>query len=355
MEEYLNQFKVITDQLALVSSLVNDKDLILLILSGLPDECNALKTISLLLSICKLLKLQVFLLTTHIEAIFLIEEAIEAIIEVEVISEEEIEAGFEEVMLINLVILREASPNLGNYKAYVASAPSSTSEVNWLLDFGATSYVTNDLNHLSFYEPYQGHGQVAIGDGSTLPITHTGIFVTKSASSYILSQSKYASEILAKAGMSNCKPYSSPMASKFSTFSSDDVSPFSQPSFYRSLVGALQYLTITQLDLAFAVNTACQFMQSPLNCHFAVVKRLLRYLKGTLAHGLHFSRGPFLLNAYSDSNWTGSTLDRRSTIGYCIYLGPNLISWTAKKQPTVSRSSSEAEYRALALTSVELC
>lgn len=158
-----------------------------------------------------------------------------------------------------------------------------------------------------------------------------------------MSQQKYASEILAKAGMSDCKPYASPMATKVVNSVVDDP-PFSQPSLYKSLVGALQYLTITRPDLSFTVNHLCQFLQNPLHSHFSVVKRLLRYLKGTLHHGLHFTSGPLVLNDFSDSDWASNVIDRRSTIGYCVFLGPNLVSWCAKKQPRVSRSSSEAEY-----------
>ncbi|XP_028084292.1 uncharacterized protein LOC114285439 [Camellia sinensis] len=183
-----------------------------------------------------------------------------------------------------------------------------------------------------------------------------GISVTKTASGYVLSQQKYASELLAKAGMSNCKSYSSPMATKSpsSSLTAANDTLFSQPALYRSLVGALQYLTLTRPDLAFVVNHLCQFMHSPMTSHFLSVKRLLRYLKGTISYGLHFTAGPLLLTAYSDSDWAGNVLDRRSTTGFCVYLGPNLISWSSKKQPTVARSSSEAEYRALAQTSAEL-
>ncbi|XP_028072572.1 uncharacterized protein LOC114274795 [Camellia sinensis] len=171
--------------------------------------------------------------------------------------------------------------------------------------------------------------------------------VVHSSAGYFLSQSKYALDILAKAGLTNCKPCAAPMSVKPSSTASPSV-PFSQPSLYRSLVGALQYLTITRPDIAFAVNHACQAMQSPSEADFAAVKHLLRYLKGSLSHGLQFASGSLDLFAFSDSDWAGCVVDRRSTTGYCVFLGPNLISWSAKKQPTVSRSSTEAEYRALA-------
>ncbi|XP_028102607.1 uncharacterized protein LOC114301842 [Camellia sinensis] len=179
-----------------------------------------------------------------------------------------------------------------------------------------------------------------------------GISVVSSSEGYFLSQHKYATELLANAGMSDCKSYSSPMALKHSD-SSTDIS-FSNPSLYRSVVGVLQYLTITHPDLSFAMNYACQFMHLPMDSHFAHVKRLLRYVKGTLHLGLHFSPGPLLLQAYSDSDWVGSSYDRRSIIGFCVFLGHNLIFWSAKKQPTVARSSTDAEYCALAQTAAEL-
>ncbi|XP_028117081.1 uncharacterized protein LOC114314794 [Camellia sinensis] len=145
--------------------------------------------------------------------------------------------------------------------------------------------------------------------------------------------------------MADCKPYSSLMAFKLASSPPNDDLPFSNPSLYRSIVGGLQYLTITRLDLAFAVNFACQYMHQPLVRHFVMVKRLLRYLKDTLGYGLQFSPGPLTLHAILDSDWVGDFLDRRSTTGLCVFLGPNLVTWSAKKQPTVARSSTKAEYR----------
>ena len=130
----------------------------------------------------------------------------------------------------------------------------------------------------------------------------------------------------------------------------------SDPTLYRSLVGALQYLTITRPHIAYAVNSVSQFLHSLTEDHFLAVKRILRYVKGTLHFGLTFhpSDAPSALIAYSDVDWAGCPDTRRSTSGYSIYLGDNLVSWSAKKQPTVSCSSCESEYCALALTTAEL-
>ncbi|KAM1903013.1 hypothetical protein ACFX13_040578 [Malus domestica] len=119
-------------------------------------------------------------------------------------------------------------------------------------------------------------------------------------------------------------------------------------------MGALQYLTWTRPDISFAVNQVCQFLQCPRASHFQAVKRILRFLKGSAHQGMWFRKGSLHLTAFSDADWAGCIFDRRSTSGYCVYFGPNLISWSAKKQHTVARSSTEAEYRSLAHTAAEL-
>ncbi|KAM7496336.1 hypothetical protein LguiA_020750 [Lonicera macranthoides] len=96
-------------------------------------------------------------------------------------------------------------------------------------------------------------------------------------------------------------------------------------------------------------------MAAPRSTHYTAVLRILRYSKGTMFHGLQFSSTSSLeLCAYSDSDWAGDPTDRRSTTGYCIFLGDSLISWRSKKQTLVSRSSTEAEYPALADTTQEI-
>uniref|UniRef100_A0A2N9HKD0 Uncharacterized protein n=1 Tax=Fagus sylvatica TaxID=28930 RepID=A0A2N9HKD0_FAGSY len=181
-----------------------------------------------------------------------------------------------------------------------------------------------------------------------------GLEATPTTNGLFISQLKYAHDILIRAQLLDSKPVHTPMV--VSQHLSADSPLFSDPTLYRSLVGALQYLTITRPDIAHAVNSISQFLHSPTDHHYLAVKRMLRYVKGTLHFGLTFhpSIAPGALVAYSDADWAGCPDTRRSTSGYSIYLGDNLVSWSAKKQPTISRSSCEFEYRALALTAAEI-
>jgi hypothetical protein len=125
---------------------------------------------------------------------------------------------------------------------------------------------------------------------------------------------------------------------------------------YRSLAGALRYLTLTRPDLAYAVQQVRLFMHDPREPHLALLKRVLWYVKGTLSTGLHIGTSSITgLSAYSDADWAGCPDSRRSTSGYCVFLGDNLVSWSSKRQTTVSRSSAEAEYRAVAHAVAETC
>jgi hypothetical protein len=119
-------------------------------------------------------------------------------------------------------------------------------------------------------------------------------------------------------------------------------------------VGALQYCTLTRPDIAYSVNQLCQHLHAPCSTHWTAAKRVLRYLQGTSDHGLFYTKGPLQLNAFCDSDWAGCPDDRRSTTGFAVFLGDCLISWSAKKQAVVSRSSTEAEYRSLSTTTAEL-
>ncbi|XP_061359619.1 uncharacterized mitochondrial protein AtMg00810-like [Gastrolobium bilobum] len=166
-----------------------------------------------------------------------------------------------------------------------------------------------------------------------------------------LSQTKYITDLLEKAKMNSAKSMPTPMLTGQKLYMEGDTA-FSDPTLYRSIVGGLQYATITRPNLSYAVNKVSQFMHKPpLEVHLKAVKRILRYLAGTKTHGLIFHQSKDLrLLAFCDSDWGSDIDDRKSTSGFCVYLGSNLISWSSKKQHAVSRSSTEAEFRSLAST-----
>ncbi|PNX59385.1 putative copia-type protein, partial [Trifolium pratense] len=152
--------------------------------------------------------------------------------------------------------------------------------------------------------------------------------------------------------MTNCKPALTPLDSKlnFDTASAplDDIND------YQRFVGKLIYLTITRPDITYSVSLVSQFMHSPKIFHLGIVKRILRYLKGSIGRGIVLAKnGHTQITGYSDSDWAGNALDRKSTTGYCMFVGGN-VSWRSKKQHVVARSSAEAEYRVMASAACEM-
>jgi len=118
---------------------------------------------------------------------------------------------------------------------------------------------------------------------------------------------------------------------------------------YKPIVGCLMYLTVTRPDLMFVVCLASRFMADPTELHMQIVKRVLRYVKGTLEFGILYKRrGDAKLLAYTDSDYAGDVEDRKSTSGYVFSLSGGVISWSSKKQPVVALSTTEAEYIAAA-------
>ncbi|XP_019091125.1 PREDICTED: uncharacterized protein LOC109128725 [Camelina sativa] len=157
-----------------------------------------------------------------------------------------------------------------------------------------------------------------------------------------LSQRKYILDLLHRHNMINGNPVCTPMATSLKLTSGN---PLPDPTVFRRLVGSLQYLAFTRLDIAYAVNRLSQFMHCPTEAHWQEEKRILRYLAGTTTHGIFFSaKNDLTLHAFSDEDWAGDSDDYVSTNTYIVYLGWNPISWTAKKQKGVARSSTEAEY-----------
>ncbi|KAG5521631.1 hypothetical protein RHGRI_034005 [Rhododendron griersonianum] len=180
-----------------------------------------------------------------------------------------------------------------------------------------------------------------------------GLEISSTSDGYYLTQAKYASDLLSCAGITDNKTASTPLEPT-TRLTPLDGTPLPDATLYRQLVGSLVYLTVTRPDIAYVVHIVSQFMSAPRSAHFQAVLRILRYFKGTLFHGLYYSAHSSLeLCAYSDADWAGDPTDRRSTTCYYFFLGDSLISWRSKKQSLVSRSSTEAEYRAIADTTQE--
>ncbi|XP_026417101.1 uncharacterized protein LOC113312572 [Papaver somniferum] len=214
----------------------------------------------------------------------------------------------------------------------IVTGSDSTMVDNLISDLGS-EFAVKDMGNLSYF---------------------LGIEVLHQGQSLVLSQRKYVSDLLRCTKLDGIKPVSTPLAAnvKIQKLGSEK---FTDPTLYRSVVGALQYLHITRPDISVAVNKACQYMHEPYIEHWELVKIILRYLKHSIDYGLFFTPGgDYTLNAYSDADWAGSLDDRRSTSGYCIYFGGNLVSWNARKQKTVSKSSTEAEYRGVAIATSEI-
>jgi hypothetical protein len=152
--------------------------------------------------------------------------------------------------------------------------------------------------------------------------------------------------------MTNCKAGPTPIDAKNKL--SNDGASTDDATAYRSPAGALQFLTMTRLDIAFTVQQACLHMHDPKVPHMTLLKRILQYIRGTTSHGLHLCASTELaVMAYSDADWAKCPDTRRSTSGFCVYLGESLVSWSSKRQPIVPRSSAEEEYRAMANAAAE--
>ena len=181
-----------------------------------------------------------------------------------------------------------------------------------------------------------------------------GIEVAQSNTGIAISQRKYVLDILEETRLLDCKPMETPMDPNVKLVPGQGE-PLKDPGQYRRLVGKLNYLTLTRPDISFVVSVVSQFLQAPCDSHWDAVIRILRYIKRAPGQGLLYEdRGHTRIIGYSDADWAGSPSDRRSTSGYCVFIGGNLISWKSKKQDVVARSSAEAEYRAMALVTCEL-
>jgi hypothetical protein len=175
-----------------------------------------------------------------------------------------------------------------------------------------------------------------------------GIIVERRLDGLFLHQRTYTLDILKRTVMADCKLCTTPvdLQAKLAGDSGPLVEDFSQ---FWSIAGALQYLTFTRPDITYAVQQICLHMHDPREPHLTAMKRILHYLQGKPDYGLLLRRssGSNLI-VYTNADWAGCPNTHRSTSGYAVFLGDNLVSWSAKQQTVISRFSAEAEYRAIA-------
>ncbi|RVW62010.1 Retrovirus-related Pol polyprotein from transposon RE1 [Vitis vinifera] len=249
----------------------------------------------------------------------------------------EIPPGFEESMaknqvrLIILYLSRSLMP--GNWPYWIVYVDdiilsgNDMGELQNLKKYLSEEFEVKDLGNLKYF---------------------LGMEVARSRKGIVVSQRKYILDLLKETGMLGCKPIDTPMDSQKKLGIEKESTPVDRGR-YQRLVGRLIYLSHTRPDIGFAVSAVSQFMHSPTEEHMEAVYRILRYLKMTPGKGLFFRKTENRdTEVYSDADWAGNIIDRRSTSGYCSFVWGNLVTWRSKKQSVVARSSAEAEYRALA-------
>lgn len=220
----------------------------------------------------------------------------------------------------------------------------------------------DDILLTGTYIPFITHVKAVLHSSFTikdpgLARYYLGLEIHRTPEGMYLHQHKFIFDMLVEAGLEDCKPLSLPVDATVK-LSPHDGELLEDPSIYRRFVGKLLYLTVSRPDIAFIVHHLSQFLQQPRVPHMVAVQRVLRYLKATPFQGIFYSiSSPLKLEAFCDNDW-GSCLDSagllKSVTGMCLLLGSSLVVWHSSKQKVISRSTAEAELRAIADTACEL-
>jgi len=177
-----------------------------------------------------------------------------------------------------------------------------------------------------------------------------GIKVTQSAGGIFIYQKKYAREVLERFKMDDCNPMQVPIIPG-TKLTRDGEGEKIDSTYYKQMIGSLMYMTATRPDLTYVVSLISRFMEAPTELHYQVVRKILRYLKGTLDYGLFYKKKKserHKLVGFSDSDYAGDVDDRKNTSGYVFLLNGATISLSSKKQTIVTLSTTEAEFIAAA-------
>jgi hypothetical protein len=159
-----------------------------------------------------------------------------------------------------------------------------------------------------------------------------GLQVKQSSAGIFISQEKYLKEMLKKFQMEDSSPVSTPMVVGCK-LSKDDISPDVDQRTYRSMIGNLLYITTSHPDIMQVVGMVGRYQSAPKQSHLVAVKRIFKYLKGTMTYGLWYPRNQnFQLTAYSDADWANCVDERKRTSGGAFFLGDSLVAWISKKQ-----------------------
>ncbi|KAL2231133.1 uncharacterized protein LOC110012714 [Sesamum indicum] len=181
-----------------------------------------------------------------------------------------------------------------------------------------------------------------------------GLELAHSKQGLVVTQHKYAQDIIKDVGLKNGKNSTTPLPPGLK-LSADAGAALTDPSRYRRLVGRLLYLGFTRPDLCYVVQQLSQHLQQPCEKHWETAIHVVRYPKGSVSTGLFLpSNTDFSLRVYCDADWAACQTTRKSLTGFCIFMGQTPLSWKTKKQTTVARSSAEAEYRSMATTTCEV-
>jgi hypothetical protein len=181
-----------------------------------------------------------------------------------------------------------------------------------------------------------------------------GIEISSTPEGFFLSKEKYIQDLLDRASLTDHRTAETLMELNVHLMPTDDE-PLEDPTRYHHIVGSLVYFGVTRPDISYFVHVLSQFISAPTQIHYSHILRVLCYLCGTISRRLFFSLSSSLqLQAYCDATWASDHSDRYSLFAYCIFLDSSLIAWKTKKQVAVSRSSAEAELRAITLVTAEV-